>query len=53
MIIWTNDGKFLIGLLGTNFSEILIKISAFSFNKMIFENVVCETPSILSQPQWC
>ena len=25
-IIWTNDGKLLIGPLGTNFSEILIEI---------------------------
>ena len=33
-IIWTNDGIFLVGPLGTNFSEILIKISTFSFNKM-------------------
>ena len=33
-IIWTNAGILLIGLLGTNFSEILIKIYAFSFKKM-------------------
>ena len=33
-IIWTNDGILLIGLLGTNFREILIKIHTFSFNKM-------------------
>ena len=33
-IFWTNAGKFLIGPLGTNFSEILIKIITFSFKKM-------------------
>ena len=33
-IIWTNDGILLIGPLGTNFSEILIKIITFSFKKM-------------------
>ena len=32
-IIWTNDGLLLIGPLGTNFSEILIEIRAFSFKK--------------------
>ena len=41
-IIWTNDGMLLIGTLGTNFSEIRIKIQNFSF-----ENVVCEMASIL------
>ena len=33
-IIWTNDGKLLIGPLTTNFSEILIEIITFSFKKM-------------------
>ena len=33
-IIWTNAGILLIRLLGTNFSEILIGIQAFSFKKM-------------------
>ena len=33
-IIWTNAGILLIGPLGTNFSEILIKIHTFSFTKM-------------------
>ena len=32
--IWTNAGKLLIGPLGTNFSEFLIVIHTFSFNKM-------------------
>ena len=33
-IIWTSVGILLIGPLGTNFSEILIKIYIFSFKKM-------------------
>ena len=33
-IIWTNVGILLIGPLGTNFSEIWIKIYTFSFRKM-------------------
>ena len=33
-IIWTNAGILLIRTLGTNFSEILGKIYAFSFKKM-------------------
>ena len=33
-IIWTNAGILLIGPLGTNFSENLIKILTFSFTKM-------------------
>ena len=33
-IIWTNAGILLIGPLGTNFSEILIRIQTFSFTKM-------------------
>ena len=33
-IIWTNAGILLTGLLGANFSEILIGIQTFSFNKM-------------------
>ena len=33
-IIWTSVGILLMGPLGTNFSEILIAIQAFSFQKM-------------------
>ena len=33
-IIWTNAGILLIGPLGTNFSETLIKLVTFSFKKM-------------------
>ena len=50
-IIWNNAGILLIWTLGTNFSEILSDIRAFSFKKMDgFENV-CETASILSRPR--
>ena len=34
VIIWTNAWIFLIGPLGTNFSEILIEIHIFSFKKV-------------------
>ena len=33
-ITWTNVGILLIGLLGTNFKEMLIEIHTFSFNKI-------------------
>ena len=33
-IIWTNAGILLIGPLGTNFSELLIRVHTFSFKKM-------------------
>ena len=33
-IIWTNAGILLIGTLGTNFNELLIKIHEFSFKKI-------------------
>ena len=33
-MIWTNAGILLIGPLGTNFSEILIRIQTFSFKKL-------------------
>ena len=36
-IIWTNAWILLIGLLGTNFSEILIKNRIFSFKKMLLK----------------
>ena len=48
-IIWTSAGILLLGPLGTNFSEILIKIhSSYIF---IQENVVWKMVAILSQPQ--
>ena len=36
-IIWTDDGIFLIGPVGTNFSEILSEIHIFSFKKKLFK----------------
>ena len=33
-IIWTNAGMLLIGNLGTNYSETLSEIHAFSFKKI-------------------
>ena len=48
-IIWTNVGILLIGPLGTNFSEILIKNVFIQENA--FESVVCETAAILSRPR--
>ena len=36
-IIWTNTGILLIRSIGTNFSEILSEIHAFSLNKMHFK----------------
>ena len=45
-IIKTNAGLLLIGTLGTNFSEIIIKIQPHSYIKMSFE-----TLAILSRPQ--
>ena len=38
-IIWTNVGILLIGPLGTNISEILIKIFTFSFKKMYLKRL--------------
>ena len=36
-IIWTNAGILVIRPLGTNFSEIIIKIHTFSFKKMLLK----------------
>ena len=44
-IIWTNAGILLIGLLRTNFGEILIQRNAF-------ENDVCEMSVILFRERW-
>ena len=51
-IIWNNGGILSIGLLGSNFSEIWIKILTFSFKKNAFENIVCQVASTSSRPQW-
>ena len=50
-IIWTSAGILLIGLLGTNVSEIFSRIQAFFIQENASENVVCEMASILSRPQ--
>ena len=50
-IIWNNAGLLLIEPLGTNFSEISIRIQTFSFKKMHLNHVFWEMVSILSQPQ--
>ena len=53
-IRWTNAGILLIGPLGTNFSEILIGIQAFSFTKMHFKMLsakwrpFCLSPNVLT-----
>ena len=47
-IISTNSGLLSIGPLGTNVSEMLIKIQNFSFTKNASENIVCEMAAILS-----
>ena len=53
-IIWSRDrsnaGILLMGLIGTNFSEIWIQIEIFSLKNM-FDNVVCEIPASLCRPQ--
>ena len=51
-IIWTNAGILLIGLLGTNFSEIFNRSSNIFFQENAFENVVWNIAAILSRPQW-
>ena len=51
-IIQTNTGLVSIGPLGTNFSEILIKIWDFSFMKMYLKYIVCEITAILSMGRW-
>ena len=51
-IIWTSAGKLLMWPLGTNFSEILIEIHAFSFKKNTLQYVVRKMAAILSRPQF-
>ena len=46
-IIWTNAGILLIGPMGTNFSEILVEIHAFSFKKMYLQMLSGKMLSIL------
>ena len=57
-IIWTNAGILLIGPLGTNFSEISIKILTFSFTKMRLKvssakwRPFCLGLNVLRNPKW-
>ena len=46
-IIWTNAGIWLIGVLGTNVSEILIKICAFLLKKKLLKMSGKRRPSCL------
>ena len=50
-IIWINAGILLTQPLGTNFSEILIKIHIFSFNKIHLKMLPAKIAAILSLPQ--
>ena len=60
-IIWTNAGILLIGPIGTNFSEILIRIQTFSFKKMHLKmssakwHPFCLSLNVLLRPDafWC
>ena len=46
-IIWTDTDLFLIGPLGTNLGDILIKIKKLFIHKNAFENSACEEVAIL------
>ena len=48
-IISTKAGLLSIGPLGTNFSEILIKIQNLSFHENASEKIVCEMAAILTR----
>ena len=48
-ISWIRTGLLLIGLLGTNFSEILIRILSFSFKKMHLKMSSAKVAAILSR----
>ena len=50
-IIRTKAGILLIEPLGTNFSEILIRIQTFSFKKMHFKMSSAKMAAILSRPK--
>ena len=51
-IIWSNAGLLSIGPLGTNFSEILIKMNNYSFKKMHFQMSSAKMVAILSRGRW-
>ena len=50
VITRTNDGILLIGSLGTNFSEILIKINTFSLKKMHLKTSSAKRRPFFSRP---
>ena len=56
VIIWTNSVILSIGILGTNFSEMLLEILTFSFNNMRLKvssgkwRPFCLGPNVLSLP---
>ena len=45
-IIWTNAGILFIGILGTNFSEILSEIHVFSFKRMHLKMLSAKWPQL-------
>ena len=52
-VTWTNAGLLSIGPLGTNFSEIWIKIQKFSFTKMHLKmSSAKKKTAILSRGRW-
>ena len=51
-ITWTIAGLSSIGLLGTNFSEIRIRIPSFSFKKMHLKLSSAKMAAILSRGRW-
>ena len=51
-ITWTNADLLSIRPLGTNFSEIWIKIQKFSFTKIHLKSVICKMAAILSRKKW-
>ena len=51
-ITWTNADFLSTGPLGTNFSEIQIKMQNLLINENAFENVVCKMVAILLRWRW-
>ena len=51
-ITWNNTGLLSIGLLGTNFSEIWIRILSFSFKEMHLKLSSAYIAAILSRRRW-
>ena len=51
-ITWTNAGLLSIGILGTYFSEIWIRIVSFPFKKMQLKMLSARMAAILSRGRW-